>query len=541
MKHKFNIVGSVIVVFLPLVNGNFSIAVAMVLLMLFSPVALSVIQITCVLMWLLLANCIILFNLYLNIPTIYSLCLLHAFFFLINTPFYISRIKTLEIARKPLLMVSIQFTFLLLGILFFYKSCFRSYPISYGIWALVCFVYAYYIPRKKKTFRAITKLGYVVLFMFLIAATLLLVEIGVRLFFIVPPQPGGYYMEHKESIFTFRPNSSGSFSLKNNQGEVIQCTITISSQNVRDKEYGEKDGNTFRIVMLGDSYTMGHGLKPEDAIDEVLEHFLREEYNNVNIEVINCGVGGYAPWQERIFLKEYGFAFDPDFVILQLHTANDISGSYSKIGKCLHAIDVKWEQDLLNYRYKNGLSFRIERKLKQLSSTYRVLLAASKSPGFVLRLAKTCRLFPLKHYPAVIPKSERDPYAEACLKQWYPELEEAWGMYADTIKGIRDDCLERNIDLIAFSHGSPNSIMPEYWKNINTQFKDISYEPNKDIRLTNELFAKLNIPYVDVFSTLNKYPCDEIYYIYDGHFTSQGVRVIAECLKNYIIENDLIK
>lgn len=535
------VVTSFIVAVMPLSNGYTLISITLVLLTLFSPMRTIFIQLAIAFTWIIASNFIVTFNKQLNMPQEYYLYILYACIFLVTTPFYISHAKRWEMSGKYIRLTLIHYSLFLFGFVFLCTACLRSYPISYFFWGTLCLLYCYYTPGAKIALRPVSILGYGVLFTFLTITTLLLFEIGVRLFFIAPAPPGGYYMPHKEAIFTFRPNSSGTFPLKDNDENIINCTITISSQNVRDKEYSKKDTNTFRIVLLGDSYTMGHGLKPKNTIDKVLENLLQENNNNYNFEIINCGVGAYAPWQERIFLNEYGFQFNPDMVILQLHPPNDVAGSYSKVGKYLDAIDVQWENTLLYYRRQNELRYHIERKSQQLSSAYRLLLAASKSSGYFVKLTKTCRLFPIGHYPTIIPKSDRFCNAEVCLEHWYPELEEAWDIYADSIKGIREDCQKRGVDLIAFSHGSPNSLQPQFWKDINIQHKDTPYEENKDIRLTNELLAKLNIPFVDVFSTLEKYPCDDIYYIYDGHFTPKGAAVVASCLRDFLIENNCIQ
>ncbi|HOH52545.1 MAG TPA: hypothetical protein PLI98_17595 [Candidatus Hydrogenedentes bacterium] len=79
------------------------------------------------------------------------------------------------------------------------------------------------------------------------------------------------------------------------------------------------------------------------------------------VTVINCGVGGYAPWQERMFLRKRGFPLEPDLVVLQLFPGNDVAGSYSRAGKRLEAFDEEWEVRLRDYRRQREIPFRLER------------------------------------------------------------------------------------------------------------------------------------------------------------------------------------
>jgi len=506
---------SIIIAIMPLSNGYTNISVALVLLTLLSPLRIILIQFAIALIWITVSNCSVSFNRPFNMPHEYYLYLLYAFIFLVATPRYIAHVKRWNAHEKRNFSTSIHYVLILFGLYFLCKGCFRFNSVSYLIWAALFLIYGHFTPAVKLKLRAVNVLGYVILFTFLTIASLLLIEIGVRLFFIAPAPPSEYYMPHKEAIFTFRPNSSGTFPLKNNQKEVITCRITISDQGVRDKKYGKKGADTFRIVLLGDSYIMGHGLEPKDTIAKVLEHLLQAGNNNYKFEVINCGVGGYAPWQERIFLNECGFQFEPDMVILQLHPPNDVAGSYSKIEKHLDAIDMQWEELLLYYRRQNELIYRMERNFQRLSNAYRFLLATTKSSGYLVKFTRKCRLFPISRYPAIIPRSDRYCNAEVCLEHWYPELEEAWEIYADSIKGIKDDCRKRGVELIAFAHGGPESIRPQFWKDINIQHRDTPYEENKDIRLTNELLNELNIPAIDVLSALKNYDSEDVYFIYD--------------------------
>ena len=91
---------------------------------------------------------------------------------------------------------------------------------------------------------------------------------------------------------------------------------SINSMGFRDHEYSvEKDPDTFRIVVLGDSIIWGHGLS--------LEHTFAKQLNNLlngvvkqKIEVLNFGVSGYSTQQEVELYRIKASRFEPDLVIV---------------------------------------------------------------------------------------------------------------------------------------------------------------------------------------------------------------------------------
>ena len=91
----------------------------------------------------------------------------------------------------------------------------------------------------------------------------------------------------------------------------------INSLGLRDKERSlEKPANTFRILMLGDSFTEGWGINQDKTFGAILEKRLNETSKSLNFEVINAGVSAYSPILEYLYLKNKGLNFKPDLVIL---------------------------------------------------------------------------------------------------------------------------------------------------------------------------------------------------------------------------------
>jgi len=112
------------------------------------------------------------------------------------------------------------------------------------------------------------------------------------------------------------PNSSGIFD------GVYIClpatTVKINSYGLRDYEYSiEKPPNTYRIIVLGDSHTFGHGVELNETYVKVLENLLNMNKKEWKYEVINFGVPGYSMEEKVTLFKTKGLSLNPDLVILQ--------------------------------------------------------------------------------------------------------------------------------------------------------------------------------------------------------------------------------
>ena len=128
---------------------------------------------------------------------------------------------------------------------------------------------------------------------------------------------------------------------KNADGTIIHdgFFMKINSYGMRDYEYSlEKPENTFRIAILGDSFTFGFGEKMNETYPKLLETSLRNKYSESNIEVLNFGGNGHNTFTEYLILTKKVVLFEPDLIILG-YFLNDPDYDYDKnmIYFCLEA------------------------------------------------------------------------------------------------------------------------------------------------------------------------------------------------------------
>jgi len=119
---------------------------------------------------------------------------------------------------------------------------------------------------------------------------------------------------HYDSLlgWSHQPLQTGRFT-----NPYFSVSVSISAQGLRDKAYPfERVEGKRRLLVLGDSFGWGFGVEQSEIFSEVLER------NHPEWEIINASVSGYGTDQEFLYLKERGFQFKPD-VVLVLFFEND--------------------------------------------------------------------------------------------------------------------------------------------------------------------------------------------------------------------------
>lgn len=153
-------------------------------------------------------------------------------------------------------------------------------------------------------------------------AALLLVEAWVRWSWESRRGRPGFYLSDAELGQRLAPNYEGWFA---------GVQVRINALGFRDeRDYAlEKQPGTVRILVLGDSVTFGHGTQSNTTYPYLLEQRLRAWRPQVDWQVWNLGVPGYATSQELAYLERIGSRYDPDLIIVGFYP-NDLTGNEPK-------------------------------------------------------------------------------------------------------------------------------------------------------------------------------------------------------------------
>jgi hypothetical protein len=88
---------------------------------------------------------------------------------------------------------------------------------------------------------------------------------------------------------------------------------------MRDREYElVKPPGTFRVAVIGSSFTLPVGVEIEDAFHSLLEERCSREGAPGRCEFLNFAVGMHGPSQFLAMLRQRALAFEPDLVLLSV-------------------------------------------------------------------------------------------------------------------------------------------------------------------------------------------------------------------------------
>lgn len=148
--------------------------------------------------------------------------------------------------------------------------------------------------------------GITILCLFGLAVGLAAVEVYFRL---VPPTTRRTYMGEDPVLHhRLRPNFDAPAG---------GTRFTTSSLGLRDREYPmPKPAGTFRILMLGDSFTEGGGLENDETVAKIVEAGLRSGACGNAVDVVNAGHASYSPILQYLLLRDVGLRLQPDLVVL---------------------------------------------------------------------------------------------------------------------------------------------------------------------------------------------------------------------------------
>jgi len=119
------------------------------------------------------------------------------------------------------------------------------------------------------------------------------------------------------------------------QGE-YQVEMRYNARGFRGPLYPyERTPQTYRILILGDSYADGYSVEFDDLFTETMQERLKTKFKKP-VEVVNSAVGGYGTDQQLLYFLIDGQRYKPDLTIL-LFYANDLpynlKAHYAPLGR----------------------------------------------------------------------------------------------------------------------------------------------------------------------------------------------------------------
>jgi lysophospholipase L1-like esterase len=352
-------------------------------------------------------------------------------------------------------------------------------------------------------------------------------------------------MHHPRAIWAPAFNRETVGYRGNASGRRAGYIVRLSAQGLRGPDIGARQPGEIRILVTGDSYTFGFGMSEREDFASVLRDELRERSPGNAVSVINCGVTGYGPWQERILMEERGLPLDPDVAILQLYPANDGWNSLEKLGRRLPAYHKAQIEFIEYWRNRTHWVMSSETWLRRHWYSYHIMRTRFRDETISLpELVSRLPFVPRRDRAQSRPPNGRNPMIEQCLVEWYPELQFGWDEMERDILAIQNLCNEHGVPLYAYVVPYP-VFDAARWEAETRDSREasgtqVSYEQYRDVRMAEAFLQENGVAWIPLLDPLLAEPDPHAYFLAsDGHFNKTGARFVSELILDRLAADGL--
>ncbi len=210
---------------------------------------------------------------------------------------------------------------------------------------------------------------------------------------------------------------------------------------LRDREHAvEKPAGVRRVACLGDSVTLGYGIRPQESWPQVLEDLL--DARGGRAEVFNVAFGGWSTRQELIAYRRLARKYRPDQVLLGI-CLNDVPEMQNNLTRPPRLVRALYRRSALvrtvvgarrreiasvEELFRDPASARVKDAFRLMFDDIRALEADVRADGG--RLAVVVFPFRFQVLPGAPPPSAQRTIAEFCAADGLPCL--------DALPALRD-------------------------------------------------------------------------------------------------------
>ncbi len=318
--------------------------------------------------------------------------------------------------------------------------------------------------------------------------------------------------------FIHRPNATA-----REKSREYNVSYRINGEGLRDREYGAKTDRTFRVLLLGDSFSVSHGLEIEDSLSRQLERALQAAADGdglgVQVQVVNAAVGGYSPFNYWKAYERWQGMYRADAVLVGLSPDDyDCSNADARyliqdgltLGAAVGSEELK--------RQSGGIAKTVRKWLSWNSQLY--VLARNffyySDLGGRLSLRANDRL--------AVQAGQLAQYRRS-------EAEGLWTKTFSYLAKLEADCRAGRVPLVIARIPLKLEIDPAEYARVTASGGAAAGGLDLELprRTIEEFCSRQNIPFLDPVPALRaRQPSKACYFVYDGHWNAEGIRVSVE-------------
>jgi hypothetical protein len=289
----------------------------------------------------------------------------------------------------------------------------------------------------------------------------------------------------------------------------------------------EKPAGTKRVLMLGDSFTMGKGVEDDQTFSVLVERSLQQAMASCGggaVEVLNGGVDSYAPILSLLQFKRDLAPLDPDLVILNL----DLSDLIQEAAYRGQAV-----------RGPNGEVVAVPQLAQE--SLYERFLSWTTRHLFFTRVVLVYVNRAFDHgtitVRRVVNEAGREHFAHTL--EGDVDRTEQWRDIFESIGRIRAHADSLGMEFLLTTYPWAHQLGDSGWVPGRFAYMQPG-ERTTDLsaQTIRELSAAGGIQLLETFPVFRAYEGSEVlYFAYDPHWTPAGHEVMARALEQRLLED----
>lgn len=298
----------------------------------------------------------------------------------------------------------------------------------------------------------------------------------------------------------------------------------------------EKPAKTKRLLILGDSFSQATAFPYINTYPGILDQWLDQYDHGENWEVLNLGVGDWGSAQQLLALLDYGLAYDPDVVVLQIFPFNDLcNNNIFTAGTCsmqdFHRPYMIIEHDTLKLTYVNETQTKLRNALLSFGLVENLFtigteLLPGQHSGSLKNIRRRRNHFFKENarkldleYPGTI-------YSLLPTQYQPPRIQRGWEITEAIFQEISNALNKNKIKTISLVVPYFRTFTPE-WDSYKKGFA-APLEPEYATRHFEEISQRMDFSVISLRNKILKsrmLPTD--FFLEDGHFNSYGHLQVA--------------
>ncbi len=309
----------------------------------------------------------------------------------------------------------------------------------------------------------------------------------------------------------------------------FDINATINSMGYRGPEFPvEKPPGKKRILLLGDSFTFGHGADDTHTFAYLTQQYL-EKSGRSDVEIINAGYAdSFSPDSYYAYLTHYGMKLQPDAIVLSFFVYNDISDLEETVWERTNEKGLPDKIASCCKIYGNGKMHN-----KYLSPKYSIPVLRESHLFLLLYNTVNSRFHIFKESSFRLKREDLSGCVlnRGCINAYSQEEEKV----RKVLLGISEIAKQHNIPFYVMLIPASYQVYPEqrfvYWYAVPLE------KGNEDFfqKRMGEFFSSNSIAYLDLLPPFIKERDEKkLFYDMDGHFTNDGNDLAAKNLSDFI-------